>query len=40
MPQWPDVKVNNIYFDATPAHLIAAWCTERGVPDTEIGDKN
>jgi translation initiation factor 2B subunit (eIF-2B alpha/beta/delta family) len=40
MPQWPDVKVSNIYFDVTPTRLITGWCTERGAPDTEIGDKN
>jgi translation initiation factor eIF-2B subunit delta len=40
MLQWPDVKVSNIYFDVTPTRLITGWCTERGAPDTEIGDKN
>ena len=36
---WPGVSVSNIYFDVTPAHLITGWCTERGAPDPEIGDR-
>lgn len=31
MPDWPHVKVRNIYFDITPARLVSAWITEEGV---------
>jgi translation initiation factor eIF-2B subunit delta len=29
-PGWPRVTVRNVYFDLTPARLVAAWIDETG----------
>ncbi len=30
-PDWPGVRVRNVYFDLTPARLVSAWIDEAGV---------
>jgi translation initiation factor 2B subunit (eIF-2B alpha/beta/delta family) len=30
-PGWPRVTLANVYFDVTPARLVTAWLTEKGV---------
>ncbi|MFZ1493913.1 MAG: hypothetical protein WAU60_10945 [Candidatus Competibacter denitrificans] len=33
VPDWPNVKIRNVYFEVTPAHLVSRWIDEAGVHD-------